>query len=103
MSRYNSVAQSSTLSKDKTSYIEDFADPAFLQNVQSRHVAIGELPLPIQMSFMNDADLRGKVAHLTLTPMLTPSLRELSLLSGMGLMIRRIRESGCGTFVWHYQ
>ena len=41
MSRYNSVAQSSAFSKDKTSYIEDFGENGNLQNVPSRHVAIG--------------------------------------------------------------
>lgn len=92
MSRYNSVAQSSTLGKDKTSYIEDFGDPAFPQNVQSRHVAIRECPPSIQVSFMHGADAREKEIHLILTPILTPSLRGLSSSSGMGLTILRIRE-----------
>lgn len=43
MSRYNSTAQESNLSKDKTTYIEDFGEQEALAGIQSRHVAIGEI------------------------------------------------------------
>lgn len=42
MSRYNSTAQESNLSKDNTSYIEDPGEQEVLGTVQSRNVAIGE-------------------------------------------------------------